>query len=463
MEARGEGREEKGARLSRRALARRVAGKLMLALAVLVTTNLIGSFLLESEGTLGGVAWEAFRQASDVDTVVVGASYAQRGIDPDELDSCLGSSTINLGSPAQPLDDSYLAVKSVLSRRHVRRVIVGIGCESMFSTWGLRSEVPYLQGMLQGTTLSEAAEVYLGRMTDPQYVVTCNSLNLLFPWAYDFTPSPQRVVTNLEGKLDDTTTLSSAEEQTKHWSYHGKGYGTFEVQFHPTRNDATSTSRYGNRPFLAARVDALLRICDLCREHGVECVVVATPHPTFDILAYGSYYPRSMGRLQRTVERHGAKFYDFNLYKGGRRLGKDDFSDFDHLRHAGARTFTSELAGILYRAERGQDVSKSFYGYDDWDSYLDSVDYVAGVSAEATVRGDGSVTVAATVRTGRPRRAQLRFEAKVGGSWVVLRDWGSATSVTWTPPAHGAIEVRVRARIPGADPTGTYVQKTFLR
>ena len=445
------GRASKGPR----SLLRCVVETLVI-LAIVVGVDVLLVFALYPYGSTSEVVWSEYFSAADqnIDTVVVGSSTAQRAIDPNVLDNTLGTSSFTLATPAQPLEDSYLAVSEAISGHSVKRVILGLDYETMsLGSWD-KANITYVQTKAAYESLPKAIGDYASLLTSSGFITGSKFLQVLFPWTIAHEKGGvQSVENNLRMRLGGTTPIEAAKVREPGWTYVGKGYGNYNYLLDTSNAKAAmSTTSHAITDFTDQNMATLQKIIDLCNENDVQLVVVVTPRPAFNVLCYGDEYPQQMARIRDLVESAGGVFLDANLLKDDYYAPTaEDFADGEHLNATGAEGFSAVLAEYLGRLDAGEDVSGMSYSYEGWSDYLASIDYISAVTLDGSVE-DGTATLTATPYAGPNVRVEYQFclcdvDGNVTG---VLRDWSSDATVTCAVPADGSLSVRVNARQVGS-------------
>lgn len=94
-------RAGKGAPKGQRSVLRRIVETLVIV-GIVVGLDVLLVYALFPYGSTSEVVWSEYALAADqdIDTVIVGSSTGQRCIDPNVLDSTLGTSTFSLATPA---------------------------------------------------------------------------------------------------------------------------------------------------------------------------------------------------------------------------------------------------------------------------------------------------------------------------------------------------------------------------
>jgi hypothetical protein len=427
--------------------------EVIVIVALIIGANVLITLGFELYSSLANVMWDEYRAAANenIDTVIVGSSTGQRSFDPAVLDATLGTTTFNMSTPAQELDDSYTAAKQAIEDHHVKRVILALDYESVSTVKWPGSHVAFARAKMDGEPFPQAAADYWKLLTSSSFFDGADSICALFPWGYNHVElDTEHIATNFTDRVSDTTPVEAAERVMDGWTYYGNGYGNYDgVLDYSTARDHLSVSVDGPADFDQQGLDWIQNICDLCRENGVQLVVVVTPRPAYNVLAYGEKYPEQMSRLQQVVEQAGGTFLDANLARGGWYEPRDtDFYDGEHLNHDGATSFSQAFAGALQVLDAGGSTSDLTYSYDQWDNYLASIDEISAVISTSYLE-DNNTVVSAMAYTGSNVQVEYRFSLVAeDGSTTVIQDW-SASDTCAIPEdeiPEGSSQVEVCAR-----------------
>lgn len=430
--------------------------EVIVIVALIIGANVLITLGFELYSSLANVMWDEYRAAAseNIDTVIVGSSTGQRSFDPAVLDNTLGTTTFNMATPAQELDDSYTAAKQAIEDHHVKRVILALDYESVSTVKWPGSHVAFARAKMAGESFPQAVADYWKLLTSSSFFDGAGSICALFPWGYNHVElDAEHIATNFSDRVSDTTPVEAAERVMDGWTYYGNGYGNYDgVLDYSTARDHISVTEEGPADFDQQGLVWIQDICDLCRENGVQLVVVVTPRPAFNVLVYGEKYPEQMSRLQQLVEQCGGTFLDANMAKSSWYKPHDtDFYDGEHLNHDGASYFSQAFASALQALDAGGSTSDLTYSYDQWDNYLASIDDISAVISTSYLE-DNNTVVSATAYTGSNVPVEYRFSLVADdGTTTLLQDW--STSDTCTIPQdkipEGSSEVEVCVRKAG--------------
>lgn len=446
--------------------------------AVLLGVDVALSYLMLTYGAESEAIWSSYYQARDqrIDTVVVGSSYAAHAIDPAALDSSLGCSSWSLAMPAQDPRGSYQAIKAAIEDHGVRRVIYGIGVDTMIENPWPNAAVVSTLAKMQGEPVGRKVEDAVSLATDPGFLANHKSLGVMFPWTMGtigFSRSDIRA--NLDKRASGKDPLTAAKGTLPGWCYQGQGYGNAALVLDPT-----NVGTYWNPPntamhHLKTNEDDMMRMLELCQQHDVEFDVVVVPQLSCFTLSYGSMLCKERAALARRVVGAGGRWLDYSMARPDHYRARDDeWMDFGHLNFAGAARFSRVLGRDVALVERGParrqgkkdgGLGSSFFRYDQLDDMLRSYEGLSVVTLRASVLMDGRVRAKATPVAAPDTKVEYRFQL-LDGSDAVL----SQTAYSASPkadiklPGYQAYKVRVLARKKGSakpfERTATVVLKS---
>lgn len=459
---------------------RRLPGWVVLlgVVAVLLGVDVALSHLMLTYGAESEAIWSSYYQARDqrIDTVVVGSSYAAHAIDPAALDASLGCSSWSLAMPAQDPRGSYQAIKAAIEDHGVRRVIYGIGVDTMVEDPWPNAAVVSTLAKMQGEPVGRKVEDAVSLATDPGFLANHKSLGVMFPWTMGtigFSRSGIRA--NLDKRASGKDPLTAAKGTLPGWSYQGQGYGNAALVLDPT-----NVGTYWNPPttamhHLKTNEDDVMRMLELCQQHDVEFDVVVVPQPSCFTLSYGSMLCKERAALARRVVGAGGRWLDYSMARPDHYRARDDeWMDFGHLNFAGAARFSRVLGRDVALVERGParrqgkkdgGLGSSFFCYDQLDDMLRSYEGLSVVTLRASVLMDGRVRAKATPVAAPDTKVEYRFQLLDGSDAVLSQTAYSASlKADIKLPGYQAYKVRVLARKKGSakpfERTATVVLKS---
>ena len=285
--------------------------------------------------------WVRDSLAGSLDTIICGASQAQRGIAPVVLDYNLGSNSYNISSPLMTMQGRYTLLKKELDRNPVDTVIL----ELCYDTMGRDRDLVgpegdfYLLGRF--TTFAERARYFFTCARPHEYGEFYSDVlsRGLFSWR----------------RWGENAIGSSPH-------YEEKGFTPLETN--PI--ELPPPEQYNREPIVTEIVEEnkvyLEKILALCKERKVQVMMVCTPLADGAILSYDQL--DTIHRFYSDIsQKWGCPYYNFSLYKGKSTLfsDKDSYFDRNHLSLPAAVNFTRLLATTVADTKAGLDLSDRFY------------------------------------------------------------------------------------------------------
>lgn len=437
----------------------RVAGRRAVVLVALVATllalNAAIGWLFVPFGGKTELVWHDYRQLTSLDTVVIGSSFAQHSVSPHELDATLGSDSFNLGTPAQSLINTREALATAIEDWHVKRAILCFEYDTFFEDQWANAAIAFTEYKCEGEPVPQVLRDVGNLVFSDFFFSRHYSLTCAFPWSYEHVPLTwEAVSTNVSNRLNGNIYEAArryAQITDGHvWDYERTGFVGLRLELEGKCVHGFDYSTFEDREFIPNNLEYLRQICELCQQNGVKLYMVAPPTAASTLIQYGDAYPQHMLQLKDIVEKSGGVFLDLNLARPDvMTLDGTDICDLAHLSSDGARKTSEVLGRLLRRIEAGEDVSGSFFSYDEdgWREYLASVTYVDSVEYEV-VEQDGAMTFEARACTGTQSTVEYAFDVRASeeDDWTVARDWGVESTFEIPLDARETPQVRIRAR-----------------
>lgn len=434
-------------------------GKLVttLVIAVLVI-GLLGvvNFALELKGTKSNIVWTNFDEAEDLDMIYIGTSVAASSFNPNLIDEEYGSSSANMASPLQKIEETYLGIQSACERFGVKRVVMTLD----FTTLQL-NETPNLgsayltqRGRVIGPSQYLSSTLWL--VTEKGAASVPGSINMLFPWVSNhpaWKDGASGIERNIATKLDGSTVAQAVEIIEPGWTYFGKGYGNKYAQLDYDGKDVAlfgELEKVETLSFDETAVEGVREICDYCKQRDIDLIVVNVPIPTFNIHGYGQFYIDSQQAVSDILQDMGVAYYDFVYAKPELlQLDPGDFYDNQHLNAVGADKFSTAFVMFMDMLDAGEDTDGLFYTPEE---YLSTIGYVSAVKVSAASAPDG-VAIDAHAYAGQDVEVEYQMLAKPADAneWQIVRDYVPSSEAIWNPDARGTYDIRVNVRARGSD------------
>ena len=415
----------------------------LIGLAAVVLVNVGLTLALEPYGTYAELKWHLYRQLEpgSIDTLIVGSSYAQLCLHPAAIDEGLGSTSFNMGMPAQSLDNSYVAIKQAYEDHGIERVILATSINTMIQKPWKYPSITFTQGKCQGESLVEQAADWWNMLTDPNFFGTDASLQAFVPWTvHSVEKTPDNIRQNIQNRLNGDIIAAARWVDPKLWD-NGQGYWCAEYSGNLNwvgRNVTAKT--YLGQSFNEGNVEAMRKIGAYCQENGIELVVVSVPRPDFEVLAYGDQYPEQMQELKDILAEYGALLVDGTLYHEDiYKANEADFMDKEHLSSSGARRFGNALGKSIAHWEETGSLDDIMYPYEEWDEYCASLDSISLVNYDFDIE-DGRIVVRATSYQGSDVDVEYGWaysETLSDEEYEPITDWTDDNELVIETEGHG--------------------------
>ena len=441
----------------------------VLIAAALVNTGLV--LALEPYGSKSQVIWSDYvatvERGESLDTVLIGTSLIEQGVDIAAFDAALGSSSYNMGSPSQTIEESLLALKTACEDFDIKRVILGVSISEMNRSKPSNPASPFIRERSRAVGWAETAATIAGQLFRPEVLASKESLNCLFPWVENHVdPNVSSIKQNLQMRFTDMPVAEAAHIQDPSWTYVGRGFAVCDMLYNPDTDPGFEFTK----EFIESddgipdenRVNTLREICAYCADNGIELIAVSVPIPVNSIEYYGDGYFRQHDAIEDLLSEYQVPFYDFNLAKPELFDPEPDyFADRSHLNGKGAAAFGTTLGTFLANPTDPDD-ENAFYTESE---YWDSLEGISTLLVDAQTAEGG--TLAKCLGLTGPKDAD-RIEYRMllrdeDGAWQCVRDWDTEGDYLYERTEHGTFEIRVEARLASEDGTSTAAEDEFER
>lgn len=304
--------------------------------------NRIGKFLYESaRDNILLTCADLEETQGTIETVLLGTSLMQVGMDARTLGEELDSVCFNLASSAQPVSGSYYLLKDVIKRNPVKRVFFGVGVNSFVTDSKERSTTAKVKAL-------KLIRSYIGKACFLISTAKPEELeSLVFcPARVDNTLDLSYIKKNVEYKcsLDfkDRISYPSAE-----FLYYGMGTEGKEEVFSGKYNREVPSDNIWNRENLVSdNLSYMKKMAALCKNKGIEFNIVVFPHAACFVPGQGDLSDMD-DFINEFARENGAGLYDYNvtakpdIYE---IIPDSSFMDVKHMNHTGAVTMAHLLA-----------------------------------------------------------------------------------------------------------------------
>ena len=453
-------------------MAKRVA-KIAAALAFLVACNAAITFVLEPYGSISEIEWREYKQLDELDTLFIGSSYVQQGIDPAQLDEACATASFCLGTPQQRLEESFVGIRTAYRDHGIKRLVLGVSPSAFTDSAPPSPNTAYLKQWRRYASSGPAEGI--GVATDmllrQNAISVEESINCLFPWKnYHVTLRPANIANNLRNKIGQIDLVEAALTIEDHFYYTGRGHGASDYRLDYNWGAATpfdtiignDLDKIDGRFVAPQRERTLREICQFCADNGIQMMVIMLPMPTYNIIDEESSYWNIMDAIQGILADYNVPFFDFNLLDSDYFEPEPHlFSESTHLNIEGCRLFTDVFARFFDDWMAGRSTDGYFVSRAE---AIERVDSVSALFAEGVSTGD-AIEVDCRAIAGPDVDVEYQLCRYVGtdiqqtrwsipleavDDWEPVTDWGSSPLLTWTPETAGTYELRAYARTVGS-------------
>ena len=439
-------------------LARLAKALLFIGLAVLLDVGLC--LALQPYGTSTEIMWHDFRTSADedIDTLILGGSYAQLGINPEALDEGLGSHTFNMATFSQSFISSLDSFELAASTHNLDRVIVCVGIDSMTDIPQYDRQIPFMQAKSLGEPLPSVLRNVSRIALNEDYFGTSKSLSWMFPWAFESVDlDGQAISKNISNRLSGKEPKEFVSSFDPDWHYVGHGYCGHERMLNESALSPSAAAFSTSYAFNERNLRDFRALLEACAARGCKAYVVAAPRPDFvNIQLQSLDYRDSLVRLRDFATSCGAAYLDLNLAKGDFfDPSTQEFTDSLHLNLTGATHFSKTLGTLIARTEANEDTSDLMYTYDEWNDWLASYDKLAMCTCD-TVVDEGQIKCTAKAICQPNVEVEYAFDivetsAPKEGAAKAHREFAADPSLVFSPPRNGRYSLSVTARVKGSD------------
>ena len=443
----------------------KVVVTILIALAFFAACNVALTLVLEPYGSRSQLAWSDYAQQSELDTVLVGTSHMEYGVNPAVLNKRCGCKAYNLGTPNQSVEESFLAIRTAYEDHRIKRVIFGLSPSALTSSTPPNPGSAFMRNRNLYVSPLEALSSINEFMWKYNAATTAYSLDFPFPWASNpiRSLSPKALAANVKARIEGADVADMAQKLEHGWRYVGLGHGSRGKIMNLNSSAVQSiTEGVDEDVELGAadteesaslnpdRANTLREICVYCEDRGIELVVIAPPLPVYDVFDEKSTYFETMGEARELFGELGLTVYDFNLASSDLFDSRPElFADNYHLNLQGARVFSRSLARFLKALDKGSDVGSMFVTPEE---QVHSIDYFSALFIDSSMDENGihlDWRLVTSPDEDVEYRVYMRYETS--DELQPVSDWMQETSFTYLPKKRGALSLRVCARHVGSD------------
>lgn len=332
---------------------------------LLIIANVMLSFLLEPVDGASGVMWKEYYQEDDLDTVFVGSSVCGSIMDPYVFNEVMGVNSFNMGTPSQAVPQTIQSIEEAIKDHDIKTVVFAMNFSTLKYSVFEEAELTFQKARVRNIGGVDALKESIAFMFSEDVRDTEKSVNFLFPWIYNRVElSFSSIAENVKQKVMDRKSKDDIQDTAI--SYKGFQNTSDTLFNYDNRWENTSNIRY-SASFDEEMLEEFENLLVLCNEKKVDLIVVATPHPPYDVIACMDSYEENGKTLSELCSSYGVDFYDFSLAKAeAYEPTLENFCDNEHLNLEGAQDFSRQLAEFIVSRNRGENVEEHFYTFEEY-------------------------------------------------------------------------------------------------
>lgn len=281
------------------------------------------------------------------DTIFLGTSHGQYGIDPETVDGITGGNSLNLCMADEYPDDSYYILKLACEKQNPKRIVYELDP----SYWMLEQR----QGSTQIFFYKEfplswaKVEYFFGKIMELDFRST------LAPWGYYRSEYANmgKTIAVKQSEAYKNYDPSVLEIPAGHYG----GYGFL----YRDRIEGEEKGTFNNVPFDESKIQEKAvryfeKIVRFCEEKGIELIVITTPVPKETTDAYADSYEAADRYFGELMSGYGLTYYNFNQIQSDvLSRSMEGYWDYDgHMDGIRAKEFSQVLGTMLYEMDQGK-------------------------------------------------------------------------------------------------------------
>lgn len=274
------------------------------------------------------------------DTIFLGTSHGQYGINPEAVDAVTGENSLNLCMADEYPDDMYYLLKLVCEKQNPKRIVYELDP----SYWMLEQR--------QGSTPIFFYKEFPFSAAKISYffdkVMRLDFRSTLAPWGY-YRNEYTNIGKNIRVKQSEAYKNydpSVLEIGVGH--YGGKGF------IYRDRIEGEAKGGFNNVPFEEDRIqDKAIqyfeKMAEYCKKKGIELVVITTPVPKDTTDAFADSYEKADQYFRDLLSGYGLEYLNFNLVQPEiLSRSMEGYWDYDgHMDGIRAEEFSTVLGNVL--------------------------------------------------------------------------------------------------------------------
>ncbi len=435
--------------------ATKIVVKLLVFLVICgIVSNIIGYFVLPAKSYTRIQFHELYttygnaEDSKNMDLVFLGTSHAYRTFDTEYFDEKLNMETYNFGTSQQTLEGSYYVLKEILKTNQPKKVVFEL-------TYTCFNEKDY--NPLKSVIIYQYMKPSLDKL---KYLMADfpleNIFNALIP-AYTFRE--YLTADDIAPKILDKSTdeyknydPAITQTQTTEWMEE-KGFIYTDMEFYNGWVGKTDPEAWTEQGMDTQKLEYLNKIIHLCKDNGIDLVLVTSPNPRGTLLEVGNYNEINE-YFTNIAENNGIDYYNLNLIRPEiLNLSDSEFYDATHVNGEGAQKVSQVFSDILKDREEGT-LDYNRYFYENFEEAEKNITKITNAYYDIT-EDDSNYYLTAKAYIGDGSDIEFQyleeFKDETGRERIVLQDWSFNSEFILPKEGCEGRRIIVAARVAGSD------------
>ena len=318
-------------------------GCFIIICAVFVINKVLTYILVDDADDEVRYAMHELYKQENIETLFLGSSHVFCGYDPLILDEILGENTYLASTPVQKPDGSYYLLKEALKKNDIKKVYLDMYyCQYR--------DMPAERGGAQMYYIYCITDYMKGDWNRTEFLLNASGCNL---YIESFLPAARYGNYLLDLNRFERVVKSKRSAEYIHYENAPSNFykGAMNVPGEPGAPkmivEDSKIAAIAENAVSEYSLQCLDKIVKLCKEEGIELVLVNTPVTDFYLQTIGNY-DTYYECVKNYAQDNGLEYYDFNLCKKDILSMEDsDFLDFHHLSGQGVVKYSTVFAEMM--------------------------------------------------------------------------------------------------------------------
>ena len=283
------------------------------------------------------------QKTNTIDTVFIGSSHSYCTFDPEIIDSILGTSSWQLGTPLQHYDTSYYVLKEVLNYQKPKKVILELYWDILKDDFEMKQANTFFEVLKN----DELKKEYIKEVFPLNEKIKFN----LFPIRYQqdyFAYEANKIQENIEKKFNINEKSTFYSEGNEY--YKSRGYVFADIIMPKDEYDKTNQFKNfdgKNWNFNKNQKKYIKKIIELCKKNNIDLYFVTAPVANVS-MDFIKNYDIINNTISEFAKENNIPYIDYNVINNKFNiLNNENFRDDAHLNHSGVEIISTHFANWL--------------------------------------------------------------------------------------------------------------------